>query len=215
MIKIFEKFLDILFPPVCGFCGKISKEYLCENCKREINDMILCNIDKVSDKYFEEHIYIVTYKGIFRDKILLYKFDDKAYMYKTFTKIILNSKKICDILQTYDIIIPIPIHRKRKNERGYNQSALIAREIAKNINEIKYVNAIKKTKNNPRQSSLDRKERIENVKNAYEIANKEIICNKRIILFDDIYTTGATANECSKVLKQNGAKYILVLSLAK
>jgi len=215
VIKIFEKFLDVLFPPVCGFCGIICMEHLCENCKKEIEAKSICKVEKVENKYFDEMAYMMRYDGKFRDKILLYKFEEEAYLYKTFAKIILNSKKICDILKTYDIIVPVPIHKKRKQRRGYNQSELIAREVAKNIDEIKYKNVIKKTKNNQRQSSLDKQNRLENVKNAYEIANKEIICNKKIILFDDIYTTGATANECSKVLKQNGAKYILVLSLAK
>ena len=215
MVEILEKIFDILFPPVCGFCGKICKEHLCENCKKEIDAKSICKVEKIEDKYFDEKAYIMRYDGKLRDKILLYKFKEEAYLYKTFAKIVLNSKKICDILKTYDIIVPVPIHKKRKGLRGYNQSELIAREIAKNIDELKIANVLKKVKNNPRQSSLDKQNRIENVKNAYEIANKEIICNKRIILFDDIYTTGATANECSKVLKQNGAKYILVLSLAK
>lgn len=213
-MKIFNEILDMLFPHVCGFCGKIDKTGLCEKCEKNINDKMIYGIDKYKDKFFDEHIYIMKYEDI-RGKILDYKFHDKSYLYKTFSKIILKSKKICDILKSYDIIIPVPIHKKRKNERGYNQSELIAKEITKNILEIKFFNIMKKVKNNPRQSSLNEKMRIMNVKNAYEIIDKEIIKNKRIILFDDIYTTGSTVNECAKILKQNGAKYILVLSIAK
>ena len=69
--------------------------------------------------------------------------------------------------------------------------------------------------NNKKQSKLKKSERIENVKNVYEIINKEKIVNKRIILFDDIYTTGNTVNEISKLLKENGAKEIIVLTIAK
>lgn len=136
-------------------------------------------------------------------------------MYKTFAKIILKNKKICDILKSYDIIVPVPIHRKRENVRGYNQSELIAKEIARKIEEIKYKKVLIKIKNNKQQSSLEKKERIENVKNAYEIQKGQIIQNKKIVLFDDIYTTGNTVNECSRILKENGATEILVLSLAK
>ncbi len=109
----------------------------------------------------------------------------------------------------------MPIHKIRKKQRGYNQSALIAKDLAKNIEGLKYENVLKKTVNNKMQSSLSKKERIENVKNVYEVKAREIILNKRVILFDDIYTTGATANECKKVLKENGAKDVLILTLAK
>jgi len=207
--------LDIIFPPVCGFCGEINEDYLCKKCEEKIKKELVYKIEQTEEKNFEKHIYLMNYKGNVRYKILAYKFFNKSYMYKTFTKIILNNKKICEILKTYDIIIPVPIHKKRINERGYNQSELIAREISKNIKSIKYIKGLKKIRNNLKQSLLSKRQRIENVKNAYEIANKEIIRNKKVILFDDIYTTGNTVNECSKVLRQNGADSILVLSLAK
>ena len=165
--------------------------------------------------FFEEHIYLANYEGKFREDILSYKFFDKSYMYKTFAKLALKNEKICRIIKSYDIIIPVPMYRKKKILRGYNQSELIAKEIAKNVKEIKYINALKKVKDNKKQSSLDKEERLKNVKNVYQIQNKEIIKNKQIILFDDIFTTGSTVNECSKVLKQNGAKKILVLTLAR
>ncbi len=136
-------------------------------------------------------------------------------MYKTFAKLILKNEKICRIIKSYDIICSVPIHRKRKNDRGYNQSELIAKEVAKNIKEIKYVKLLKKIVNNKRQSMLKREERKQNVKNVYEIQNKQIIEDKKIILFDDIYTTGNTVDECSKILKENKAKEILVLTLAR
>ena len=136
-------------------------------------------------------------------------------MYKTFAKLILKNEKICRIIKSYDIIIPVPIHKKRKNERGYNQSELIAKEIAKNVKEINYQNPLKKTKNNERQSELKKDERKQNVKNVYEIQKAQIIQDNRIILFDDIYTTGSTADECAKILKENNARDILVLTLAQ
>ena len=147
--------------------------------------------------------------------ILSYKFRDKSYMYKTFARIILNNEKICSILKSYDIIGAVPIHKKRKAERGYNQSELIAKEIARNIKEIQYGNFLKKIRNNEKQSTLDKEERAENVKNVYEIQNKDIIFNKKVIVLDDIYTTGSTVNECSRILKENEAKEILILSIAK
>ena len=123
-------------------------------------------------------------------------------------------KKYVELFGSYDIISAVPIHKKRKHDRGYNQSELIAKKLAKNIPNIIYKNILKKTINNQRQSELKKEERLENVKNVYQIQNRQIIENKRIVLFDDIYTTGSTVNECSRVLKENGAKEILVLTLA-
>lgn len=110
-------------------------------------------------------------------------------MYKTFVKIILNDKKICDILKTCGIIINVPIHKKRKKQRGYDQSELIVKEIARSIRGLEYEKVLKKIKDNPKQSLQSREKRIENVKNAYEIVNKQIIRNKSLILFDDVYTS--------------------------
>lgn len=214
-MNFLDEFLELIFPSVCGFCGRPEKSGLCKECERSLNSKLKYGIDSFNDKYFEKHIYILKYEEKIRNEILNYKFHDKSYMYKTFTKIILKSQKICEILKTYDIITEVPIHKKRKSERGYNQSELIAKEIAKNIDGLKYAKVLNKVKNNPRQSSLKKAERLTNAKDAYEIVNKEIIYNKRIIIFDDIYTTGATANECAKVLKQMKAKEILVLTLAK
>lgn len=211
----FDAFLNLLFPQVCGFCEKVSPDALCTECKQKVEARLIYGIDEIKDKFFEEHLYLMRYEGEIREKILAYKFEDKSYLYHTFAKLIVNSKKICDILQTYDIITSVPIHPKRKSKRGYDQSELIAREIAKNMLNLKYEKVLKKIRDNPKQSLQSKQERIQNVKNAYEITKKEIIKDKRVVLFDDIYTTGSTVNECSRVLKQNGAKYILILSLTK
>ena len=214
-MSILEEILNVIFPNVCGFCEKLDKNSLCEECEKKFDFKSRYVIHSISDKYFEKQIYLMRYEGIFREKILSYKFDDKSYLYKTFAKIILKNEKICQILTGYDIITSIPIHKKRKNERGYNQSELIAKEIARNIRDFKYLKFLNKIKNTQKQSLLGKNERENNAKDAYEVINEEIICNKKIIIFDDIYTTGATANECARLLKENGAKEILILSLAK
>ena len=110
-------------------------------------------------------------------------------MYKSFAKILLNNEKICEILKNYDIITEVPMYKKKKLKRGYNQSTLIAKEIAKTQNNLNYEGVIEKIKDNKMQSKLNRKERIENVKNAYKTREKEIIFDKNIVLFDDVYTT--------------------------
>lgn len=151
------------------------------------------------------------YNDKIRKIILDYKFNEKPYLYNTFSTFIKNNI----LFDNYDLVIPVPISINRYKTRGYNQSYLIAKNIAKNLNLKVKNNILYKTKNNNMQSSLDKGRREENVKGVYQIRNKNEIINKKILLIDDIFTTGATANECSRVLKENGASCIDVFTIAK
>ncbi|MCI8655687.1 MAG: ComF family protein [Clostridia bacterium] len=166
-------------------------------------------------KNFDEHIYFFKYQGIIREEIIKYKFQEKSYNYKMFSSIILNDKELCKILSEYEIIIAVPVSRKRKKERGYNQTELIAKEISKKLN-IQYAkNILYKTVNTVAQSKLNKEEREKNAAGVYKIKNQEEITNKKILLLDDIYTTGSTVGECSKILKQANPKKIGVFTIAK
>ena len=216
MFNFIEKILDLIFPPVCGICNKEINTYLCKNCEKEINKITCVGENKYSNKNFSTHMYLFKYEGIIRSKIISYKFDDKPYLYKSFCEIFVKNKKVCEFLKNYDIIISVPMYKKKKNQRGYNQSELIAREIAKKLKNIEYRSDILlKIKNTANQSLLNKEQRQENLKNAYEVKNKEYISNKNILIFDDIYTTGSTANECSKMLVEAGARSIGILTIAK
>lgn len=213
---MFNSILNLLYPNVCGFCGKICKGSICKKCELKLHEYEINN-----DVGANLVLSLFKYEGIIRQKMIEYKFGDKAYLYRTFAKIVLKNEKVCGFLRNYDIIIPVPLHKKKKRARGYNQTELIAKEIANNIPNLKLeTNILIKTKNTEVQSLLTRNQRRENIKNAFEINvgtgfHTRPIEGKKIILFDDIYTTGATANECRRVLKNAGAKEILVLTIAK
>ena len=100
-------------------------------------------------------------------------------------------------------------------QRGYNQTQLIAKEIAKNIDIKLCDDVLVKSKNTIAQSKLNKNKRKQNIKNAFKVLNLEKIQGKNILLFDDIFTTGSTVNECSKILKKTGAKTVGVLKIAK
>lgn len=132
-----------------------------------------------------------------------------------FSEIILNDKELCNILNEYEIITSVPVSKKRKKERGYNQSELISKEICRKLN-IEYAKDILyKTKNTIAQSKLNKEQREENAKGVYEIKNLKKITGKKILLIDDIYTTGSTVNECSKILRQANPKKIGIFTIAK
>lgn len=210
--------------------------------------------DKKYEKiYFDEFFYCFEYKNLIRNLLLKYKFSDCAYLSNLFANVILNNKKINEIFEKYDIMIPVPMDKNKKAKRGYNQTELMVKVFEKNINfynintinnnissknnlkkiiktkinlnDIKKENAkpkiaidynsLIKIKQTKTQSTLKAEERTKNIENAFCVKDIEKIQNKRIILFDDIATTGSTVNEISKVLKNAGARKILVLVIAK
>lgn len=208
--------LNFIFPPVCGICLKTSKKYICEECMELIKFKSLNKIDIYSNKNFKEHLYILKYEGIIRQRMLDYKFKEKSYLHRSFSEMIFNSKENIEFIKKYDILIPVPIHKDRMRTRGYNQSELIAKDLAYEIKNIKLENRVLiKTKNIIAQSSLNKKQRENNIKDVYQIKSVEKVMNKKVLLLDDIYTTGSTVNECAKILKEAGCIEVGIITIAK
>jgi len=215
--NLIETALNFIFPQACGFCGEITNSYLCEYCNEYLKQRQMNKIQKYDDKFFDEHLWIYEYKDEVREKIIDYKFNNKSYLYRTFLQIILSTESVCNYIKKFDILIPVPIHKKRAKKRGYNQSELIAKGIAKNIKSIQLqTNIIEKVKNIKPQSTLSKDMRIENVKNAYRLKKCDIcLKNKNILLIDDVFTTGSTVNECAKILLQTECNKVSIITLAK
>ena len=193
--------LNIFFPQKCPICGKIGT-VLCEECENLINKYQL--LEKGMNSYNNKKVkvnilYGFKYEGIIRKLLIDYKFNDSSYLAETFVKIMSKNEKICNFLKNYDIIIPVPLHKNRKRERGYNQTELIA----KKLKDIKIeTKVLIKNKNIKPQSKKDLKNRIKDVKGVYSLQNLGKIKDKKVLLFDDIYTTGSTINECIKTLSK-------------
>ena len=205
---------------MCGVCGKVNTKALCNKCETKIKKEFKFKTDNYEsdiDKNFIEHHYFFKYENLIRNQIISLKFHEKPYIYQTITYFLKKMQKSFENLKKYDIIIIVPLSKQRKRERGYNQSLLVAKEISKII-EVPIVNKILyKTKNTIPQSSLNKQEREKNAKGVYEVTNIQKIHNKKILLIDDIYTTGNTVNECTYMLVQKGIqrKNIGVLTIAK
>lgn len=239
IFKELKKVLDFMFPQTCIICGKLSKDYICEVCEKRFNKYkengIIDNKKMIMDKlnihninlkqnyylvegqkiYWEKMIYCFNYKSIVRKYILQYKFFGKVYLSRFFSYQILKNPKINQIFKNYDIIIPVPMDSKKKSERGYNQTELIINLVSNKRDILVENRVLYKAKNTKTQSTLSLNERYENIKNAFLVKNIEKIKDKKVIIFDDIYTTGATVNEISKILKNAGVKKILVLVIAR
>ncbi|MEK7588375.1 MAG: ComF family protein [Patescibacteria group bacterium] len=155
--------------------------------------------------------------------IWLLKYKGKKSLSKVFaTSIYLNTlEEISEmmLLENFKnpILIPIPLSKKRYRERGYNQAELIARELLLLSPETFTLkkDILTKIKDTIHQAHIkDRKQRLKNITNSFNIKNKESIKNRNIILIDDVTTTGATLSEAKKVLKENGAKKIIAFTVA-
>jgi ComF family protein len=114
-----------------------------------------------------------------------------------------------------DIAIPVPLHKKRLRLRGFNQALLLAHGISEQFMiPLNYDNLIRIRYTRP-QVELSGRDRAENVRGAFNLLRPAEVCEKRILLIDDVFTTGATMNECAKVLKDAGAASVTVLTLAR
>ena len=211
-MQFYEKILKIIFPEACGICGTLG-EYICPNCYQKIKKYYINNKYNKNKSEF----YLLKYENEIRKLLIDYKFNDKSYLYKTFSKLIIKNKNALDFIKKYDIIIPVPLHKKRLNERGYNQSELVIKNITKElkIQEKLKTNILIKKRHTDPQSTKKGKERKNNVKGAYIIKNEEDIVNKKILIFDDIVTTGNTYKECKKIIERYDIKEVGLFTIAK
>jgi competence protein ComFC len=116
-------------------------------------------------------------------------------------------------LPNVDLLMPVPLHEKRLRQREFNQSALIGKHVAKHLGVPIIVNSLLRKRDTIPQVGLSAKERRKNIKNAFTVRKKDIIEGKHIMLVDDVFTTGATVRECSKVFMKAGAKKVYVITL--
>ena len=228
-MTLFQRALNFFYKPYCRICEKQVGDFICTNCYLRLKRFEKLHVINFKESYSKIYgfnyegktrkldglIYLFEYEGYIRNLIIRFKFHGKFYLSKVFSKIILKNEKLCGILKFYDIICSVPMHKNKFKKRGYNQSQLLAEDLAKKLGLYYDKNIIIKTINNEKQSSLSKEERYENIKNVFKVKKTDKILNKKVILIDDICTTSATLEECSKVLKEAGASKVIALVIAK
>lgn len=206
---------NLLFPEegICPFCREnrlYSSNYICTNCM-ELVEFVNREID-LNLPHVEKAYYSVLYNRFIREKIHAFKFQGKNYLYKPFGEILINTIKEKDLQNKIQAITFVPIHRRKKALRGYNQSELLGTYVAKRLNILLLDNHLLKIKWTLDQNKLGKLERENNLKNSFKAHNIEDFKNKEILLIDDIITTGSTMEECGKILIENGAKKVYGLA---
>lgn len=179
-------------PPACRRCGRFARRPAgnsCEGCRTR---------KPVYDRGFAA----VVYEGNARKILYGLKYGGKGYLAENAAAIM---EPVLPPASSYDMIVPVPMHRSKKSERGYCQTTLIARHLAKRTGKpLETGNLIRVRKTDP-MSGLAREKRSANVRGAFEATDPGALAGKRILLVDDLLTTGSTANECARVLKKAGA----------
>lgn len=211
---MFEKLFNLIFPNVCGFCGKINADYACKMCRENLKYICGGNLLlPYVGKHFDGLIFAYRYEGIVKKRILEFKFFNKKFLYRALSiELFLKLKPYKDF---FDVIIPVPIHWKKFLNRGYNQSYLIAKFLSLGLNISVKRNVLRKIFNNKSQTSFSESDRFLNVRGVYSVSNAVDIKDRCVLLVDDVFTTGATVDECSRVLKVAGAKKVFVATIAK
>ena len=161
---------------------------------------------------FDGAVSAFHYEGHIKDAVHRLKFSKKPYLAAVFSHYINSVLPSTD----YDCIVYPPINRKTFYKRGYNQAELMAEELSKRTGIPMLKNALRKEKQNEVQSRMNGKDRFRNVSGAFSVSRqaKKKLCGKRLLLVDDVFTTGATASECAKILKKQKAAFVFVATLA-
>ncbi len=240
MKELLQNLINLLLPPRCLICGKtlgknnglcaqcfnkikfISTPY-CECCGRpfvseaglSFNKKALCGqCLHRSDKYIKMQRSAFIYDDFAKKLILDFKFYDKTVSAETLANMLFTAGR--DIWQQKpDLLIPVPLHRLRLLTRRYNQSALLVKFLALKTGIAADYFSLRRKRNTIPQVKLSGASRRKNLRYAFNVHNSEAIKNKKVVLIDDVSTTGSTLRECAKTLQKAGAKEVFAVTLAR
>ncbi len=237
---MFQAILDIIYPIRCPVCGEIvtpkgerictvcrdklayNMEPRCMKCSKplEYEEQEYCNDCERKDYHYDKGFAVWIYNDIMRHSIAAFKYHSKKEYAVFYIQEIIRLYGSIIMELAPDAIVPVPIHHSKYMERGYNQADILAKGIGKSLNIPVLSKLLVRNKKTMPQKQLSDKERLRNLQEAFEFNGREYrhdgVIN-RILLVDDIYTTGSTIEACTNVFKKNGIDkvYFLVLSIGK
>ncbi len=227
-MNLLQKIYDICFPlpKVCPVCMKPQERLqVCDACradalrKRSLYGQCQCchsfgifshHCHSCRDwpAYLVGNIAVWPHQDGWQQAILDFKFRNMPWLAEA-----LASELVPALPTDYDLLVPVPLHPKRLQERGYNQSELLAKALSQQMG-IPWKNCLQRVRNTPHQTGMNRAQRLQNLDGAFALRRGYDVAGKRIILVDDVFTTGTTMRQCAKVLHQHGAVQVLGATLA-
>ena len=230
---MYETAINFLYPAECRVCeeflGATSIPYICNHCWQDIDFLEppwcdicgtpsingLCDACATTPPRYGKLRSVAFYQTTLQHAIHFFKFEKKKVFARHLIQLLnAHIPSDCSIAE-YDFILPVPIHKKRLRERGFNQAMLLANGIAKVEGVPILANTLIRNRHTIAQSSLDREARQQNLIGAFEIQNPDIIRDKRLLIFDDVFTTGATIREAVNELWTADPVEVDVLTLAR
>lgn len=204
------KIMNYLFPNAeCAYCGLAiyDDKYLCPSCEKRLEEFR--RADCVSGNTVKGHI-LYYYEDLVKDMMMQFKYHDKRFYAKMFGR--LMSNKINEMGIDFDVVIPIPSNWRRKSSRGYNQAALLAKQVS-DLCGIPYDSKyLKRVDNTDPLNRMQPNERVDQLKSAFEVRGNQIY--DRVLLIDDIYTTGTTVESCGKLLYEYESSQIIFIAFS-
>jgi ComF family protein len=237
--RIFPDLLNLIFPPVCPICktllgSKGKPPIICPDCHQSIRPVRppycpccglpyppgdeeghLCGPCLKERRYFEVHRTCAIYEGALKEAIHRFKYGGVFPLVSVFADLLYPAFQRLTRDYPVDLLVPVPLHTRRLRERGFNQALLLAKELSKRTGIPYEERALKKIKDTPVQITLKKRERRKNLTKAFQVKDREAINGKSVMLVDDVYTTGATVNECSRALRTAGAEMVAVITVAR
>ncbi len=228
--------LDMLLPPRCGSCGGLidRQHLLCIRCWRSITQIAgpLCAVcglpfdfdvgadARCADCLADMPAYrraraAVVYDDASRPVILSFKHGDRMDNVQTLAKLMVQAGH--DLIEDTDMLVPVPLHRRRLFSRRYNQSALLALSIAKSSGKPVLPDGLQRHRETKSQGRLGRRQRLRNVAGSVRVPDnrRQLLSGKRVLLIDDVMTTGATVGVCTRALRRAGVQSVDVLTIAR
>ena len=231
-----ERLLQFLLPPQCPCCKKFldeGQQRVCADCLSQIRRIQppfcsvcgtpfvskevgshLCGGCVAGEKYFTTARALGFYEGFLQEAIRQWKYESKTHLTPFLGEWMAEGLARYWDSEHFDLLLPVPLHLHRLRERGFNQALLLVKELNRRTGIPYQKRALRKRRATIPQVHLSGADREKAVKGAFHVAGKEALEEKTILLVDDVYTTGATVNECSRVLLAAGAKRVDVLTLA-
>ena len=224
--ELFQATISLLYPATCTICGKNLRAgtYLCDGCETKAMRIVAPFCDKCSEPfegsitsafscancahrtiYFDAAVAAYRSRGIVREIIHEFKYARQMHLRHIIGRWLcaaLDDERLREV--SFDLIVPVPLHPARERERGFNQARLLAESLSAEISLPSRL-VLERVRYTTTQTALDRSERMENLHNAFRLRKNADVRGLRVLLIDDVLTTGSTLSECARVLKRAGA----------
>jgi competence protein ComFC len=234
--ELFQAAVSLLYPATCTICGKHVRadDYLCEGCEAKITRIVPPFCQTCSEPFegsintafscancahrtihFDAAVGAYRGRGIVRDVIHEFKYNRQIHLrhlVARWLRTALDDERLR--VHRFDVIVPVPLHPARQRERGFNQASLLA-ELLSAHTSIPSRPLLKRIRYTTTQTALDRSERMENLHNAFRLRKNANVRGLRVLLIDDVLTTGSTLSECARVLKRAGANSVHAATAAR